>query len=178
MNEQNNMTSEELEIYKAVIDEAYTAPKTDIHGAVMKQIRAERIMQKKLAQRKAFVKWGSIAAVVAIACLVGFKAIPEVENFAPMAKSDDARSFELAEDYDLTACGDANGYFVAEDVPGHYVVDDESVTTYGTSGNVGATTPYSAPTDAEKLEYAPEEVETEETEEAEETAVSEETVSE
>lgn len=183
MIEHDNLTPEELQSYRSLLNEAYPASKTDIHERVMKQIRAERMAQKKRAQRAAFVKWGSVAAVVAIACLVGFKAIPEAGMFVPMTNNDAAEAYDLApRDADGAYKGysaeadEVSGYAVSENAPGCYTVDDDSVITNSgaPTDNAGEKTEpsygiTSAPEGAAETEVPAETEETEAMAEAEET---------
>ena len=88
MNEHDNLTPTEMESYRSALKESYPAPKTDIHANVMKQIRAERILMKKRARQKLFVKWGSVAACLLLVGMVALKVVPEVDKMmAPMAEN-------------------------------------------------------------------------------------------
>lgn len=88
MNEHDNLTPTEMESYRSALKESYPAPKTDIHANVMKQIRAERILMKKRARQKLFVKWGSVAACLLLVGMVALKVVPEADKMmAPMAEN-------------------------------------------------------------------------------------------
>lgn len=175
MNEHNNFTPEELNLYRSALDEAYPAPKSDIHGNVMKAIRAERILKKQRARRALFVKWGSVAACLAIVCLVGWRVIPGTDKFAPMEANKADRAYDLAEDYVVSACDNSDdglnygGYSAEVESPAGYSVDPNVPTTYTYSDSTkcGDTTVSYVP-GAVGTECAPETCETEETEETEE----------
>ena len=88
MNEHDNLTPTEMESYRSALKESYPAPKTDIHSNVMKQIRAERILMKKRARQKLFVKWGSVAACLLLVGMIALKVVPEADKMmAPMAEN-------------------------------------------------------------------------------------------
>lgn len=70
----------ENERLAALLNEAYPHPKTDIRSSVMAQIRAESSIKKisKIQRRKRLlVRYGSLAACMAIITLVGVKTLPK-----------------------------------------------------------------------------------------------------
>ena len=95
MNEHDNLTPAEMESYRSALNEAYPAPKTDIHANVMKQIRAERLAQKQRMRRAAFVKWGSVAACLLLVCIIAIRVVPGMDKLAA-AEADNAGA--MAED--------------------------------------------------------------------------------
>ncbi len=140
MNEHDNLTPAELESYRSALKEAYPAPKSDIHGNVMKQIRAERLMQKKRARRAAFVKWGSVAACLLLVCVIALKVIPDADILAPMAENNSGMGMEadlgVARCYSGISEEAEQNKAQAED----YVVSDEELYThfYGVNGDIEA----------------------------------------
>ena len=175
MNEHDNLTPAEMELYRSALNEAYPALKSDIHGNVMKAIRAERILQKKRARRAAFVKWGSAAACLAIVCLVGWRMIPGTDKFAPEADNR-AEAFIFKTD-DVAACNADNvvvqTYQFAAEIDGEKVYGDLTTTSSSTGANAGKAGTPEAPEAPADPGTCTEECETEETEEPEETEIPE-----
>lgn len=80
----NGMSAEEYRLYKEILDAAYPHPNRDIRAGVMEAIRNEKdavgsaviTPKKKSSLRTSIVKWGSLAASIAIVALVGVKVLP------------------------------------------------------------------------------------------------------
>ena len=104
-----DLTAEQTDKLIALLREAYPSPGTDIHAAVMEKIKADegaRILptadstdkkQKRAKIMNRAVKWGALAACVAIVGAVGLRILPTYTKDAAMQESA-ASSMEMAKE--------------------------------------------------------------------------------
>jgi len=102
LNDADELTAEEAELLKKVLDSSFPTPKTDIKASVMDRIKLEneksartRILRTKL------VKYGSLAACIVLIATLSIKLLPQVLT---KTTSDDAKIntelFDACEEYD------------------------------------------------------------------------------
>lgn len=85
----DDMTPEELRLYREILDAAYPTPKRDIKSGVMQAVRKEAAgefsdaaeiikpnKKKPERWREAFVRWGSLAASIVIVAVAGVHLLP------------------------------------------------------------------------------------------------------
>ncbi len=97
------LSDEEMRSYASLIAEAYPSPKRSIKDSVMAEIRGTKntatdiIISKKTKRRKLFVRYGSLAACLAIVVLVGIGVLPRLTD--RIAVSTDSAVGSAAEAY-------------------------------------------------------------------------------
>lgn len=110
----HEMTDDELALYLEILASAYPKPKTNLKEAVAAKIREEQELssqskKKSPIDKKKFtariVKWGSLAACIAVICLAGVKVIPSL-----VAKSDDLAASYNAASFDAVGKEDYADY--------------------------------------------------------------------
>lgn len=99
------LSADELALLKEALDAAYPPPKHSIRDGVMAQVKRECILAKRRALYSRIMKYGSLAACIALVVMAGIRILPALTS-----KSADMASYE-AEALQNTAAA----YDIAED---------------------------------------------------------------